>query len=363
MLLVAACMGFLSACASNEIRSSVDPCPAETNADCYPVWFATNRKPNDDRDLGKGFTDITDDSVHYGRVAVSVPRVQPNPSMSAPGALQLRAIAGRENATFPDSTDWERDAQSMLTSIDSDRRDVVVFIHGFGTPFDRAGEEAATLGVKLGVHGVMTMFSWPSQGKRDPLNYLSDLTAMENSEDQLAEFLAHLGSIAGPGRVHVIAHSLGVYGFLRSLQSATAQAKIIQPKMRFGQVIFAAPDVDARLFKRLAAGVPAISSKVTLYVSDEDYAVKASEFIHGDRRIGLLPPVPHVDAMDTVEVLGRQSRVDIGHSYFRDVDQVLTDIQTLINFGESPGDRRKRNGFPLPDEAPNSSAWVIRNRR
>jgi esterase/lipase superfamily enzyme len=37
---------------------------------------------------------------------------------------------------------------------------------------------------------VMAMFSWPSQGKHGPLNYLADITAIENSEDELGVWAA-----------------------------------------------------------------------------------------------------------------------------------------------------------------------------
>jgi esterase/lipase superfamily enzyme len=238
----------------------------------------------------------------------------------------------------------------------------VVYIHGFGNTFEQAAEQAATLGVALRVPGVMAMFSWPSQGKQGPLSYLRDISSLENSEDELAEFLARLGRLAGPGHVHIIAHSLGVNGFLRSMQSATARAQILAPKMHFGQIIFAAPDVNARLFRRLATTVAALSSRTTLYIAHEDMAVKASEFLHGDHRIGLLPTDPLTGAMDTVEVMGRPSNLDVGHSYFRDAPGVLKDIQTLIYFGESPKKRQQRNGAPVPDEPLRKQAWIIHNQ-
>ena len=340
-------------------------CANEFTARCYPVWFATNRAPRVATDLSQGFGDVTDDSIHYGRVVVPLSNV---PVSLAP----VTHLWGRLTESGPgiplepggaqtDALGWAHDLRHVVSGFDPKERDIVVYIHGFGVSFDDAAEQAAQLGSRLRVPGVMAMFSWPSHGRQGPLNYLSDLTAVENSEEELADFLARLGRLAGPGRVHVIAHSLGVYGFLRALHAATAQAQIIEPKMHFGQIILAAPDIDERLFRRLVRVAPALSEKTTLYVADEDLAVRASERSHGDRRAGLLPTSPLVGAIDTIEVLGRASRVQVGHSYFRDDPSVLKDIQTLIYFGESPAERQQRNGFPLTGQPPRRASWVIRN--
>jgi esterase/lipase superfamily enzyme len=278
------------------------------------------------------------------------------------GATDVEHAASGLSHDFSDAAAWER---AVLSTLDCDTRDVVVFIHGYDNTFDQTAEVAANLGATLKLPGVMAFFSWPSRGRQDPLNYLWDLTAVENSEEEIAGFLARLGRIAGPGRVHIIAHSLGAYGLLRALQSATARAEILEPKMHFGQIIFAAPDMDERLFRRLVGIIPKLAQRITLYVADQDMAVFASEFIHGDQRIGLLPsvpPVPILDGIDTIEVLGRRSRVELGHSYFRDAPDVFRDIQTLIHYGEAPALRELRNGFPIPDAPSRGAAWVIRNK-
>jgi esterase/lipase superfamily enzyme len=356
----------LAACVSTPVQTAKTHCPDEFSASCYPVWFATNRKPLAATDASKGFGGETDESSHYGRVVIAVPGVRmdksPDSALWQRLAEGTKPIALNSARTLVDPVAWEKDVRSVFSVLHPKDRDVVVYIHGFGNTFEQAAEQAASLGAALRVPGVMAMFSWPSQGKQGPLNYLRDITALENSEDELAEFLARLGRLAGPGHVHIIAHSLGVNGFLRSMQSAAARAQILAPKMHFGQIILAAPDVNARLFRRLATTVAAMSGRTTLYIAYEDMAVKASEFLHGDHRIGLLATDAQVGAMDTIEVLGRPSNLDVGHSYFRDAPGVLKDIQTLIYFGESPQKRQQRNGAPVPDGPPRKQAWIIHNQ-
>ena len=356
----------LTACASNPPPISTTECADKLTQTCYPVWYATNRAHVSAVDAESGFGDATDGSTRYGKLIVAVPNValiKPAESAQRRGIIaDSPTIALHNSNSLADPGAWESDISSVLSVLDQRDRDVVVYLHGFGTSFDQGAQEAATLGAALRVPGIMAMFSWPSQGKHSPLNYLTDITSVENSEEELAGFLARLGRIAGPGRVHIIAHSLGVYGLLRSMQSATARAQILEPQMHFGQVILAAPDINERLFRRLSAALTPLSKRTTLYVADEDLAVRASELLHGDRRIGLSPISPPLDAIDTIEILGRSSKVEVGHSYFRDAPVVLRDIQTLLYFDESPEERHVRNGYPVAGDSQQTHAWIIRNQ-
>ena len=355
----------LAGCAATPARLT-DAGDGKHASACYPVWYATNRKPLAPTDFNQEFGDGTDDAVHYGRAVLSLQSTSAPHGSGAQECAQIAAATpsnGQGNGGgYTDPNAWEQDLRDALARVDPVDRDIVVFVHGFANSFGQTAELAAHLGSELQVKGAMAIFSWPSRDKHDPFDYLADLSAVENSEEELGDFLARVGRIAGPGRVHVIAHSLGVYGFLRALHTAAARAQILDPQMHFGQVILAAPDIDERLFWRLAALVPAISDRTTLYVADQDIAVKVSEFIHGDHRMGLLPPVPLIDAIDTIEVLGRSSAIELGHSYFHDAPDVLTDIRTLIHFGESPLQRARRNGFPVADKPSHDGAWIIRNR-
>lgn len=356
--LLAICAALLVGCASTAIKPLPANCAQATGSICYPVWFATNRKPVDATDPSKGFSDMADGSVHYGKLTVAVA----DSKLASPTAATLPAEAAADSVVV-DPTVWQRELKKVVATLDNRDGDIVAYIHGFGNTFTDTAEHAASLGAALQVRGAMAMFSWPSRGKRDPLNYLTDLTAIENSEEELADFLALLGRIAAPGRVHVVAHSMGVYGLLRALQSNTARNEILNPGMHFGQIILAAPDVNERLFRRLAAVTPAISNRTTLYVADEDIAVKISEYIHGDQRVGLAPPVPPIGAIDTVQVQGRQSKVEMGHSYFRDSVDVLRDIRSLIESGESAGQRASHVDSPLVVEPALGGVWVIHNDR
>src|SRR6185436_13757359 len=100
-------------------------------------------------------------------------------------------------------------------------------------------------------------------------------------------------------------------------------------KKMFNQVVLAAPDIDATIFKQRIA--PAIITKarhITLYASAKDFALFASRhFNSGDPRAGDagdgLVVVPGVDTIDASA--GDCSL--LGHLYYADSVPVLFDIQ------------------------------------
>jgi esterase/lipase superfamily enzyme len=137
--------------------------------------------------------------------------------------------------------------------------------------------------------------------------------------------------------VHIIAHSMGNRGVLRAVNriAATAQRRTGKP---FGQIILAAADVDADLFRQLSAAYAEVASRTTLCVSKRDRAVEASRWLHKFARAGLMPPALVLPGIDTINV----TNVDLtmlGHGYIAEARDVLTDMHALITRGAPPGER------------------------
>ncbi len=108
--------------------------------------------------------------------------------------------------------------------------------------------------------------------------------------------------------------------------------------IKFGQVILAAPDVDADSFREMAAAYSQIAARTTLYVSERDKAVGLSVWLHDYPRIGFYPPVSIFEGVDTISV----SNVDVsslGHGYVGEAREVLTDMHQLIFSGLPPESR------------------------
>lgn len=335
-------------------------CPPEFSGTCYPVWFGTNRKPLDAGDAAKGFGADFDERLHFGKRIVRIP------SSHRPGELGsplwrrlLTRVDDRikvEPATVLAEAAFAREVRAFLAGLDASDRNVLVYIHGFNTSFDDAARRAAQLGFDLQVPGITVLYSWPSRGSVS--GYLSDLSSIEASEEYIAEFLVRVTALADRGKVHIIAHSMGNRGLLRAMHRATTQAAL-RSGTRFGQIFLAAPDVDAKLFRQLASVYPQVAERTTLYVADHDKAIAVLEWLGDSRRVGGAPPVLVLPGIDTVRVRGA-SLFQLGHSYVAEQLDVLRDIRAQLYLQESPEARRKRHGWPVPDETAGADgAWVI----
>jgi esterase/lipase superfamily enzyme len=117
--------------------------------------------------------------------------------------------------------------------------------------------------------------------------------------------------------------------------ATTAQRRTGKP---FGQIVLAAADVDADVFRQLAKAYGEVSSRTTLYVSKRDLAVGASRWLHDFARAGLMPPTLVLPGIDTINVTDVDLTM-LGHGYVADARAVLTDMHALITRGAAPDQR------------------------
>ncbi len=345
--------------ASNEAAPPQD-CPPQFSGTCYPVWFGTNRKPLVPGDPARGFSAVFDDRLYFGKRMVRIPSSHRPGELGSP--LWRRLLTGVDDritvdpATELSADGFAREVRAFLSGLDASDRNVLVYIHGFNTSFDAATLRAAQLGFDLRVPGITALFSWPSRGS--VAAYLTDLSSMEAREDLLAEFLMTMTRLTDPGKVHIVAHSMGNRGLLRALHRATTQAAL-QSGTRFGRIFLAAPDVDEKLFRQLADVYPRISERTTLYVADQDRAFEALAWLTDAPRVGAAPPVVLLPCIDTIRVRG-MGLLQLGHSYVSQQVDVLRDIAAQLYWHEPPERRQKRYGWPVPDDLTRTgTSWVI----
>lgn len=303
----------------------------------YRVWYATNRRP-----VGTGATlgygGRLDERVNLGSCDVVIPATHRMGELGSPwirrfltrtdDRLRLHAVVPLEPEAF-----WTG-VRDVASSYPADKRHALVFLHGYRVSFKDAALRAAQLGYDLGIKGPVAFFGWPSRAT--VLGYPADGSAVEASERAITDFLLDFARNCGAERVHVIAHSMGNRPLLRALQRILAAAESV-PQVRFGHLVLAAPDVTRALFLDVADQYRRLAQRTTLYVSNEDNALRVSHRLQGDR-VGLAPPFTCAEGIDTVHV-GNVDRTMLGHSTFAEARPVLTDIRALLNFNASPGDR------------------------
>ncbi len=227
-----------------------------------------------------------------------------------------------------------------------ERKQVFVFVHGYDFEFGEAALWAAQLKADLGFSGVAIFYSWPSLASR--LRYSADENNAEWSTAHLEKFLEELAARAPGSAIHLIAHSLGCRALLRALDSI-AREKSEAPVRMFAQIIFAAPDVDADVFRQLAPAAVQLGERVTLYTSAQDRALGTSGHLHGYPRAGDaeydLVLLPGVDTIDATAV----SNSRLHHDYFMDRREMLADIFQLLENGTPPESRFALRRVPVKD--------------
>jgi len=308
----------------------------------YYLWFGTHRRPFDPKTLAHGFTNERDQTMHFGRCRVVIPNshkiatTQPswwerlwNDLIKVPNE-RIRLVGLK---TLADRITFLEDLRVALAERQSTERQVLVYLHGFNVSFEEAAICAAQIGCDLQFPGVTAFYSWPSRGHLAAYTY--DEATIDASEKYIRDFLLLLLSLEGVERLHVIAHSMGNRALLRITREITHTLG----RKPFGQVVLAAPDVDANVFADLAGAYAEAAERTTLYVSSRDRALFASSRLHDYSRAGYTPPVAVVDGIDTIDVAGVDLTV-LGHGYYAEVRACMADIHgVLTQPSVSPGDR------------------------
>jgi len=306
----------------------------------YTVYYGTNREPIDSNDHSKGYSNKRAEQLYTGKCQVFIPKSHKIGEIKGSlfekvlhfdpryGDIRLKEIKNYKN---------KEELWSSLREFfaDIDEKEALIFIHGYNNSFEDAAIRAAQIGFDLGLQGAMAFYSWPSEG--NPLKYSSDEATIQASEKYIKEFIRGFAQKSGASKVHIIAHSMGNRGLLRAINDIQKET----PDVRFGQIILAAPDVDADLFKHISKAYTMISDRTTLYVSPKDKAVWMSKVKHNYSRAGVVYPVSIIKDIDTILVNFDFSLFALGHSYFAEEERILKDIKRLLRKNSSPNNRPK----------------------
>lgn len=302
-------------------RPGEEPCAIDPSLP-QPLRFGN------DRNAGRDEASL----VSFGRFTV---RLAFERLGEAPSAIERRCAPESDPVYLagPVAEDEDQFVHSVREAVArSASRDLLVFVHGYNFQFDEAVLWAAQLKHDLGFEGVVVLYSWPSRGSR--WSYASDLVNAEWTIPHLASFLERLASQAGEGRVHVLAHSMGSKALVSALHALAVERRGI-PAPRFAQIILAAPDIDAGVFRQLIPKVTAIAERITLYTA-ADLALRISGWLFAHPRAGDSHDDPVVvDGIDTVDVTA-VDQSSARHNYFLENERVLADIFQLLAYRAPP---------------------------
>lgn len=353
--------------AAQSIRNAPDATGTRSNGDeggfrTVEVFYATDRartgqsEPSQMYGGGRG-------QLEYGSLVVTIPNVHVAGAIEAPSIWRLEFSENPARHVILKSVTPLGSDKFFSTMQDRmnarDRKEAFVFIHGFNVRFEGAAKRAAQLAHDMNYRGVPVLYSWPSAGKT--INYVADTAVVRLSGRRLAGFLEDLSERSGADVIHIVAHSMGNRALTDALELMAARRsdKELETPL-FGQVFFAAPDVDAGLFTEMTRTIRPLAERLTLYTSEQDWALVTSRKLHGNSpRAGqagdTLLQEPHFDTVDMSD-LGDDM---LAHSYFANDSSALMDIMALVWRNTDPAQRCGLRSLQSGATA-SAQAWVYR---
>jgi esterase/lipase superfamily enzyme len=320
------------------------------------VFYATDRKRTTS-EAANDFFGGDRGTLSYGLCYVSIPREHRLGQLEAPSVLRLEFSEDPDkHVVLQTVSPMRRDLwlQSVAARVGaSQKKRAFVFIHGYNVSFADAARRTAQIAYDLGFDGAPVFYSWPSQGAE--VAYTRDEQNIEWAQANVRTFLDDFFASSGAQEIFLVAHSMGNRALTRAVGSLLKDKP--EYRARLKEVILAAPDVDADVFKRdIAPALAATGRPVTLYASSEDVALKLSKKVHGYPRAGDSGPgllvMPGVETVDASLV-----QTDfLGHSYFADTRTVIGDIFELMKSGSRAGTR----GGLMQVNSPEGPYWRFR---
>lgn len=242
-----------------------------------------------------------------------------------------------------DGNPWVKAINKQLES--SPSRNVTIFVHGYNTEFIDNTLLAAEIFHYMGRNGAMISFEWPSESRL--FGYIADKGNATYSTRHFRAMISNVAKECNVDSITIVAHSAGspiVVNALREIRllEYDLPAEEVQAKYRVSRVVLAAPDMDLMAFiNAVHDRFHEVAGKVAVYASPKDQALRLSEKIYGDQRLGrsvgrlrpwerqVLQSVPEIELVDA-SVAENIYRSFIGHSYFHRDPWVSSDIGAFM---------------------------------
>ncbi len=328
------------------------------------IWYAAGITAYNTRELAKQGPRYGKQRGEFttGICRVTIPRVHQTGMLEAPSILKLEVredvrkhVILQQVSQLPQD-EFYRKLQHRVAQ--SERRELFIFIHGYNVTFEDAARRAAQMHYDLDYQGAPIFYSWPSQGEL--WKYTIDETNVAWTAPHFKQFVRDIAAYSGAKSINLIAHSMGNRAMTYALRDIALEMR--EDQKIFNQVVLAAPDIDAEVFKRdIAPQIMKTAENVTLYASAQDHALIASKLVHGYPRAGesgknliVLPGI------DTIDVSSVETNF-LGHNYYGESDIILADICRLLTDEEpTPEDRQWLT--PAPANG-NLVYWVFQGAR
>ena len=281
----------------------------------------------------------------YGQCEVTIPRNHQQGEIERPSFLKFEFSENPEKHVVIEkasSIDYSGFIAGLKTDLSKlEKKSALIFIDGYNNSFEDVAMRTAQIAWDIPFKGVCGFFSWPSASKTKA--YLSDIEKADASVPAFEKFVKDIILDSGLEQLHIIAHSMGNRILTAGLNNLSSDSSFNKISDKIRQIVLAAPDIDQSVFKNsLLPKFQKIGNGRTIYSSERDKALAASEFFRGAPRLGdagkSLFVCNGLDTIDSSEI--RKGLMN--HSYAFDTKELLTDLYYLLNQELRPIHRRLR---------------------
>ena len=319
-------------------------------------FYATNRKATGSSEPSQFYGKDDADQLQYGKTRVTIP------SRHVVGMLELPTLWKLEISSNPDKHFVLKDVAPLdkdgaLTELgtvlaSSKSKSLLLFVHGFNVTFESAALRTAQLANDLKFPGLVMFFSWPSDG--ETRGYAHDEESVELARPALNALLDDLHNQPFDS-IYLLSHSMGTRLLANVLAARQGQGAAAA---KIKEVIFAAPDINSKIFERDLAPTLATMRGVvrTIYASSGDLALRASKAIHEYRRVGeTTDGVLVFSGFDTIDASNVSPfRRAWGHSYIFDSPFVIADVADAVVRQMAIARRKVKRAGKVPN-----AFWVL----
>jgi esterase/lipase superfamily enzyme len=326
------------------------------------VFYGTNRATSGDPkpaayygkargELQYGYLDVTIPQTHQQAELETQPRWMEYTFSTSQAEMRSHYVLLDKIAPLS-KEDFARALKTQIGGAPS--KDVFIFVHGFNNTFEDAARRTAQLAYDLDFDGTPLLYSWPSQGSA--ADYTIDEAVVGISGRKMADFLETVVAQSGARHIHLIAHSMGNRALIEALQTYLAKRAPENRQHIFGQIVFTAPDVDRDYFTDAVQSLSAAAERTTLYASNNDYALRSSQFVHGAPRAGTAGDViVKLVGLDSIDMSAVPAD-SLGHSYYAANAGAIFDIFRLLWRGDPPS---RRCGMSAPKAGDSLTVWLF----
>ncbi|MEL6663907.1 MAG: alpha/beta hydrolase [Pseudomonadota bacterium] len=322
-----------------------------------PVFFATHRNRSNRKNPYDFFRGKRAD-LSLGKAKVTVPKNREVGDFKVAKRSSWKTADKAKLITI-DTIDIIGERSDFFSQMSSDiatseRKEALIFIHGYNTSFAGALMRAGQLSVDLDIDGATMMYSWPS--KASFMSYVIDRNqVIAPFVTDLRDLIVEVALETGAERVHILGHSMGCQFLLDTLEKVLIHPKIIGKSEPIAdEIIFASPDVDAEDFVGTVPDIRGLAKRITVYSSREDRALAASKLLWGSPRAGQSPERIGESGIDAIDTTAAEQDF-LGHSDYSKsaIDDVRAVVWVPVDVPPA-----KRDAILKPGE--NGNYWVYR---